>query len=71
MSADDVERRRRRNRLRRRLGKAGRYLLLTVLAVIVFFPIYITVVNSLLTPGQIASRPPTKVIGSQWFNDSN
>lgn len=58
MSADDVRRRRRRNRLRRRLGKAGRYLLLTVLAVIVFFPIYITVVNSLLTPGQIASRPP-------------
>jgi sn-glycerol 3-phosphate transport system permease protein len=36
-----------------------RYLLMTVLAVIVLFPIYITVVNSLLTPEQIASRPPT------------
>lgn len=58
MSADEVERRRRRNRRRRRLGTAGRYLLLTVVAVIVFFPIYITVVNSLLTPGQIAARPP-------------
>ena len=44
---------------RRHLRTAGRYLLLTVLAVIVFFPIYITVVNSLLTPGQIAHRPPT------------
>jgi sn-glycerol 3-phosphate transport system permease protein len=36
-----------------------RYLLMTVLAVIVLFPIYITVVNSLLTPEQIAARPPT------------
>lgn len=42
-----------------RLRRAGRYLLLTVLATIVFFPIYITVVNSLLTPGEIAARPPT------------
>jgi sn-glycerol 3-phosphate transport system permease protein len=58
MSADEVVRRRRRARLRRRAGIAGRYLLLTILAVIVFFPIYITVVNSLLSPGQIASRPP-------------
>jgi sn-glycerol 3-phosphate transport system permease protein len=49
-----------RNRRRwiRRLRLAGRYLLLTALAVIVFFPIYITVVNSLLTPGEIAARPP-------------
>ena len=36
-----------------------RYGLLTVLAVIVIFPIYITVVNSLLTPLEITSRPPT------------
>jgi sn-glycerol 3-phosphate transport system permease protein len=38
---------------------AGRYLLLTLLAAIVLFPIYITIVNSLLRPAQIASKPPT------------
>jgi len=54
MSADTA----RRRRAIRRGKLAGRYLLLTVLAVIVFFPIYITVVNSLLTPGEIAARPP-------------
>lgn len=36
-----------------------RYGLLTVLAFIIVFPLYITVVNSLLTPQQITSRPPT------------
>ena len=36
----------------------GRYLLLSVLAFIVIFPIYITVVNSLLTPTEITARPP-------------
>jgi sn-glycerol 3-phosphate transport system permease protein len=36
----------------------GRYLLLSVLALIVIFPIYITVVNSLLPSPQIAARPP-------------
>jgi sn-glycerol 3-phosphate transport system permease protein len=35
--------------------------LLTVVALIVLFPIYITVVNSLLTPRQIAARPPTVI----------
>jgi sn-glycerol 3-phosphate transport system permease protein len=44
---------------RRRASLAGRYLLLVVLAVVVLFPIYITVVNSLLRPDQIAHRPPT------------
>ena len=39
-------------------GRAGRYLLLVIMAVIVGFPIYITVVNALLTPAQIAHRPP-------------
>jgi sn-glycerol 3-phosphate transport system permease protein len=42
-----------------RWKKAGRYALLTVLAAIVLFPIYITVVNSLLTPTEITSEPPT------------
>jgi sn-glycerol 3-phosphate transport system permease protein len=48
-----------RRRTRRILGKVLRYLLLTVLAFIVIFPLYMTVVNSLLTPRQIAARPPT------------
>ena len=48
---------RRRARVRR-LRRFGSYLLLTVLAFIVLFPIYITIVNSLLRPVDIASRPP-------------
>ncbi len=48
----------RAERRRRRWRTAGRYLLMTVLAVVVLFPIYITVVNSLLRPDQIAARPP-------------
>ena len=56
-----------RARTRRRIGIAGRYLLLTLLAVVVIFPLYITVVNSLLTPGQIAARPPTFFpLDPQW-----
>lgn len=43
---------------RRRATTISRYLLLVVLAVVVLFPIYITVVNSLLAPDQIAHRPP-------------
>jgi sn-glycerol 3-phosphate transport system permease protein len=46
------------SRSHRRLKTFGRYALLTVLAVIVLFPIYITVVNSLLKPSQITSTPP-------------
>jgi sn-glycerol 3-phosphate transport system permease protein len=45
-------------RRRRILGKIARYALLTLLGFIVIFPIYITVVNSLLTPSQITSQPP-------------
>ncbi len=63
MSADATGApRRRRTRRRRRATHlavvAGRYLLLTVLAVIVIFPIYVAVVNSLLPADQIARRPP-------------
>ena len=43
---------------RRVWGKVGRYALLTVLAVIVLFPIYITLVNSLLRPVDITRQPP-------------
>jgi sn-glycerol 3-phosphate transport system permease protein len=45
----------RRSRIAR---KVGRYALLTILAFIVLFPIYITVVNSLLRPSEITSQPP-------------
>jgi ABC-type glycerol-3-phosphate transport system permease component len=48
-----------RTRARRFAGKVLRYLLLTVLAFIVIFPLYMTVVNSLLRPDEIAARPPT------------
>jgi sn-glycerol 3-phosphate transport system permease protein len=44
---------------RRVWGKVGRYALLSVLAFVVLFPLYITVVNSLLTPEQITRQPPT------------
>jgi sn-glycerol 3-phosphate transport system permease protein len=50
---------RRPRRVSRRWRLAGRYVLLTVLAAIVIFPIYITIVNSLLRPAQVAARPPT------------
>jgi sn-glycerol 3-phosphate transport system permease protein len=43
----------------RRAATINRYLLLTLLAVIVLFPIYITIVNSLLRPDVILHRPPT------------
>jgi ABC-type glycerol-3-phosphate transport system permease component len=60
MSADlGAPPRRRRHRVRRLALLTGRYLLLTALAVVIGFPIYITVVNSLLQPEQIAARPPT------------
>ena len=47
---------------RRRRGTfwrtAGRYILLTVLAAIIIFPIYMTVVSSLVAPESIFRRPP-------------
>lgn len=48
-----------RERSRRVWGLVGRYALLSVLAIVVLFPVYITVVNSLLTPDGITSRPPS------------
>jgi sn-glycerol 3-phosphate transport system permease protein len=47
-----------RDRRRRKVRTGLRYLLLTVLAIIVLFPIYVAVVDSLLTPGQFAYKPP-------------
>jgi len=48
----------RSTRSRPGLRRLGRYLLLSVLAFIVIFPLYITVVNSLLPAPQIAAQPP-------------
>jgi sn-glycerol 3-phosphate transport system permease protein len=56
--ATQIRRRRTKRSRRFVVGRAGRYLLLVIMAVIVGFPIYITVVNALLTPAQIAHRPP-------------
>jgi sn-glycerol 3-phosphate transport system permease protein len=50
----------------------NRYVLLTLIAVIVLFPIYITIVNSLLEPDRIAARPPTLFPSSpDWSSYSN
>jgi sn-glycerol 3-phosphate transport system permease protein len=57
MSVD--ERTRKADVRRHRLRQIGRYALLTLLGVVVLFPIYITVVSSLLTPAQIGKQPPT------------
>src|SRR5580658_6095802 len=43
---------------RRLLRTTSRYVLLTVAAAVVAFPIYMTVVEALLTPHQLVSRPP-------------
>jgi sn-glycerol 3-phosphate transport system permease protein len=43
----------------RRARAINRYTLLCVLSLVVLFPIYITVVNSLLPADKIAARPPT------------
>jgi ABC-type glycerol-3-phosphate transport system permease component len=48
----------RRSRRRRRLVVATRYVVLTVLAFIVLFPVYMTLVNSLLNAQRILARPP-------------
>src|SRR5215467_8360805 len=60
-----------KGRGRRIAGKAARYLLLTLLAIVVLFPIYITIVNSLLVPSQITAQPP-KLFPSnpQWSSYS-
>ncbi len=62
MAADAVDSARstteRSRRSRRVAGTVGRYALLTLLAVIVLFPVYMAVVGSLLRTDQITSRPP-------------
>ena len=57
MSADDVDVDVDRLRRQRRMRLAGKYVLLTVLAAVVLFPIYITIVDSLAKPAQIFTQP--------------
>ena len=56
----------------RRVRIFGRYVALSVLAFVVLFPIYITIVNSLLQPSQIAAKSPTFFPTSpQWHTYSD
>jgi len=57
MSSDGT--RHRRPRTNRAVRRAIRLSLLLAMAVVVGFPIYITLVNALLSPHQIGARPPT------------
>ena len=55
----------------RRLRLAVRYLVLIVAAAIILFPIYITVVDALLSPQQVVHRPPTLFpLSPHWANFS-
>jgi sn-glycerol 3-phosphate transport system permease protein len=56
-------------RQRRRLsaGRLGRILALLLLAVVVLFPVYYTVVGSVMGPGDIASSPPSLIPHSLTF----
>jgi len=62
----------------RHLRLALRYLILTIAAAIVLFPIYITVVDALLSPAKVIARPPNLFpVSPQWntfstaFNEGN
>lgn len=62
---------RRERRSHPKLRLVARYILLTALAVIVLFPIYIAVVDSLLKPVQFAQQPPPLFPTSpQWHSYS-
>lgn len=45
-------------RPRRRLRTLGTYAMLTAFAIVILFPVYVTVVNSLLAPDQLVHQPP-------------
>jgi sn-glycerol 3-phosphate transport system permease protein len=53
----------------RRLRTLGSYAFLTAAAIVILFPIYVTIVNSLLRPDQLVEQPPPLVPTSpQWHN---
>jgi sn-glycerol 3-phosphate transport system permease protein len=54
---------------RRRLRTIGSYTILTAAAVVVLFPIYVTIVNSLLIPDQLVEQPPPLIpTHPQWHD---
>jgi len=58
-----------RSRRRRRWRVAGSYALLTACAVVILFPMYMTVVSSLVQEDQLAQQPPPFVpLHPQWHN---
>ena len=68
-SQADMDRLAARSRRRRRLSTVARYVLLSVLGLIVLLPVYITIVNSLLTATALVARPPTLFPSDpQWSN---
>ena len=58
-------------RPRRRLRTIGTYALLTAGAIVILFPIYVTIVNSLLTPSDLVHQPPPLFpTNPQWHDYS-
>ncbi|HVA10037.1 MAG TPA: carbohydrate ABC transporter permease, partial [Acidimicrobiales bacterium] len=61
----------RRARRRRRARLTANYAALTAAAIVILFPVYMAVVNSLLKEGQIAEQPPPLFPNHpQWHNYS-
>jgi sn-glycerol 3-phosphate transport system permease protein len=59
------------HRPRRRLRTIGTYTLLTAGAVVILFPIYVTIVNSLLPPSDLVHQPPPLFpTNPQWHDYS-
>ena len=58
-------------RRRRRTRLIGSYIILTVAAIVILFPIYISVVDSLLKSDQLGHQPPPFFpLDPQWNNYS-
>jgi sn-glycerol 3-phosphate transport system permease protein len=58
-------------RPRRRLRTIGTYALLTAGAIVILFPIYVTIVNSLLPPSDLVHQPPPLFpTNPQWHDYS-
>jgi sn-glycerol 3-phosphate transport system permease protein len=69
---ESVEELARRARRRRRTATVIRYVTLSLLALIVLLPVYLTVVNSLLTATRLVARPPAFFPRDpQWSNYSD
>ena len=59
------------HRPRRRLRTIGSYTLLTAAAIVILFPVYVTIVNSLLPPSELVHQPPPLFpTNPQWHDYS-